>query len=386
LNNRYRFTPPSNPLLKWLTSPGPSVPDHIRDVLLGELFSSPTAVLMGILNGVILNIVALFSNSESFFFLFLIVDVALATTRYLVLRRASRLAALGLPTPTDLCLIMAVIWCGLQGVMAFAFMITNIPSLQVLSALTVMAFTGPICARNYAAPRFAFTLICLYNLPFAAGCAFSGDQWLLVTLIQTPIFLYGCTQILSRFQIMAVRTLQAEYKSNQDARRDSLTKLLNRPGLAEFLSSASGQYALFYLDLDGFKQVNDAYGHLNGDKVLIEVAHRLMSRTRSNDIIARMGGDEFVIVAPNMPASEAEAFAEKIILRITETPYELDNGQSAHIGISIGFASYPDDSLMPEELLSKADAALYEVKHNGKGRYRRFMRVCNTTPPEQKVA
>jgi len=341
---------------------------------------------MAILNGVILNIVALFSHSGSFFFLFMIFDVALSAARYLVLRRASRLAKRGLPTPTDLCLTMAILWCGLQGVMAFAFMITNVPFLQVLSALTVMGLTGPVCARNYSAPRFAFLLICLYNLPFVAGCAFSGDRWLWVTFIQTPIFLYGCMQILSRFQMMAVRTLQAEYKSNQDARQDSLTKLLNRPGLADFLSSASGQYALFYLDLDGFKQVNDAYGHLSGDKVLIEVAHRLMSRTRSKDIIARIGGDEFVIVAPDMPASEAGTFAEKIIQRITETPYDLGDGKTARIGISIGFAAYPDDSQTPEELLSKADAALYEVKHTGKGSHRRFMRVYDTGSPEQKVA
>jgi diguanylate cyclase (GGDEF)-like protein len=341
---------------------------------------------MAILNGIILNIVALFSHSGSFFFLFLIVDIALAATRYLVLRNASRLAAKGLPTPTDLCLVLAILWCSLQGVMAFAFMITGISSLQVLSALTVMGLTGPICARNYSAPRLAFLLICLYNLPFVAGCAFSGNPVLQVTFLQTPIFLYGCMQILSRFQTMAVRTLQAEYKSHYDAEHDSLTKLLNRSGLQEFLSSASGQYTLFYLDLDGFKQVNDTCGHHSGDKVLIEVARRLISRTRSNDIIARMGGDEFVIVAPDMPASEAETFAERIIRHISDTPYQLENDRNARIGVSIGFATYPDDSLIPEELLSKADAALYQVKHNGKGCHRRFVRVCETLSPEQKVA
>jgi len=341
---------------------------------------------MAILNGVILNIVALFSNNRSFFFLFLIVDVALAATRYLVLRRASRLAALALPTPTDLCLVMAILWCGLQGVMAFTFMTTGIAFLQVLSALTVMGLTGPICARNYSAPRLAFLLICLYNVPFVAGCALSGNPWLCVTLVQMPIFLYGCTQILSRFQIMAVRTLQAEYKSSQDAKHDSLTKLLNRPGLAEFLSATSGQYTLFYLDLDGFKQVNDTCGHYNGDKVLIEVARRLMSRTRSNDVIARMGGDEFVIVAPDMPASEAETFAERIIRHISDTSYALDNDRSARIGVSIGYATYPDDGLTSEELINKADAALYQVKHAGKGCHRRFIRVCDDAAPEQKVA
>ncbi len=386
LNTWYKFTQPSIPALRWLTYPGASVPNHIRDVLLGELFSSPTAVLMAILNGIILNIVALFSHSGSFFFLFLIVDIALAATRYLVLRNASRLAAKGLPTPTDLCLVLAILWCSLQGVMAFAFMITGISSLQVLSALTVMGLTGPICARNYSAPRLAFLLICLYNLPFVAGCAFSGNPVLQVTFLQTPIFLYGCMQILSRFQTMAVRTLQAEYKSHYDAEHDSLTKLLNRSGLQEFLSSASGQYTLFYLDLDGFKQVNDTCGHHSGDKVLIEVARRLISRTRSNDIIARMGGDEFVIVAPDMPASEAETFAERIIRHISDTPYQLENDRNARIGVSIGFATYPDDSLIPEELLSKADAALYQVKHNGKGCHRRFVRVCETLSPEQKVA
>jgi diguanylate cyclase (GGDEF)-like protein len=99
-----------------------------------------------------------------------------------------------------------------------------------------------------------------------------------------------------------------------------------------------------------------------------------------------MGGDEFVIVAPDMPASEAETFAERIIRHISDTPYQLENDRSARIGVSIGFATYPDDSLIPEELLSKADAALYQVKHNGKGCHRRFVRVCETLSPEQKVA
>ena len=230
---RYSFTRPTSVLLRWLTDPGPDVPPHIGDVLLGELFASPKAVIAGVLNGLILNVVALCMHSGIIFAVFIAADVLLAGARILVVRHAVQAASRSRPTPTDLYLVTASLWCGLQGAMAFAALQTGSLALQLLSATTVMGLIGPICARNYAAPRYALVLVGLCDLPFVAGAALSKDPWLLVLVLQTPLFLFGVVTIIKRFQSMAVANLKADHESRDWARQASLPGLLNRFGLME---------------------------------------------------------------------------------------------------------------------------------------------------------
>jgi len=234
---RYAFTPPNHAVLRWLADPGRHVSLQIRSMLLGELFSSPKAVIAGVVNGLILNIVALCLHSGAIFAYFMLIDIVLVTARIVVVRRAVNAAAHGMPTPTDLYLVTAGSWCGLQGAMAFAAMWTGILPLQLLSATTVMGLIGPICARNYAAPRYALMLVALCDMPFVAGAALSGNRWLLVLVLQSPLFLFGVITIIRRFQSMAIATLQAEQDSRHRARHDTLTGLLNRFGLMETLDT-----------------------------------------------------------------------------------------------------------------------------------------------------
>ncbi len=186
LEPRPKYSPPRSSVWKWLTNPGSGVPQHIRDVLLGELFTSPAAVVAGVLNGVLLNVVALILHGGLVFLLFLALDAGLGCVRVHVLRRTRAIAAAGGPTPTDFCLFTGVLWCALQGVVAFVAMRTDNGVLQILSATTVMGLTGPICVRNYAAPRLALLLVCLCDFPLVAGAAFDGRPWLLVLVLQTP--------------------------------------------------------------------------------------------------------------------------------------------------------------------------------------------------------
>jgi diguanylate cyclase (GGDEF)-like protein len=342
------------------------------------VFASPKAVIAGVLNGLILNIVALCLHSGSIFAVFIVIDVVLATARVLVVRRAFHAAARGTPTPTDLYLLTAGSWCALQGAIAFAAMHTSILPLQILSATTVMALVGPICARNYAAPRYALMLVGLCDLPFVMGAALSGNPWLLILVFQTPLFLFGVITIIRRFQTMAIATLQAEQDSDDRARHDGLTGLLNRSGLMEALEAhyaSCPRFILFYLDLDGFKPINDTFGHQAGDKILHAVAGRLKSGIREGDIVSRLGGDEFVIVAPDMSPAAGTTFAQNLIRRVADEPYVLDRIGPLRIGISVGFACAPEDGLAGDDLHRKADAALYEAKAAGRGTHRRFTHV-----------
>ena len=132
------------------------------------------------------------------------------------------------------------------------------------------------------------------------------------------------------------------------------------------------RFILFYLDLDGFKPINDNFGHQVGDRILQAVANRLKSGIRDFDIVSRLGGDEFVIVAPNILPLDGAAYAEAIIHKIANERYSLDGIGPLQIGISVGFACAPEDGIVGNDLHRKADAALYEAKAAGRGVQRRF--------------
>jgi diguanylate cyclase (GGDEF)-like protein len=171
---------------------------------------------------------------------------------------------------------------------------------------------------------------------------------------------------------------QSEVKIEYMAHHDSLTDLANRVLLNGRLEQALGHrihreeiVAVHHLDLDQFKAVNDTFGHLAGDKLLKIVADRLRGLVRDTDTIARMGGDEFVIVqGPIRDPAEATSLAQRIIALISE-PYDID-GHQAVIGASIGIAVGPGDGLRPDKLLRNADLALYRAKGDGRGTFRFF--------------
>jgi len=157
------------------------------------------------------------------------------------------------------------------------------------------------------------------------------------------------------------------------AMSDALTGLPARPmffdRLAQAVSAARRNerlVALLFLDLDGFKAVNDQYGHDAGDVVLKAVTHRWLTCVRDSDTVARLGGDEFaVIIADVLPGTSMQAVCEKIIAALADD-IELPSGHFAHVGVSIGLAIYPDNGLEIDSLLAAADAAMYQSKARGK--------------------
>ncbi len=171
---------------------------------------------------------------------------------------------------------------------------------------------------------------------------------------------------------------RSEVKIEYMAHHDALTDLPNRVLLNERLEQALGQgvhrqemVAVHHLDLDQFKAVNDTFGHPTGDRLLKMVADRLRGLARETDTVARMGGDEFVVVhAPINDPAEATSLAQRIIALISE-PFDLD-GHQATIGASVGIAIGPSDGLRPDQLLRNADLALYRAKGDGRGTFRFF--------------
>ncbi|GAB6035121.1 diguanylate cyclase domain-containing protein [Galenea microaerophila] len=154
---------------------------------------------------------------------------------------------------------------------------------------------------------------------------------------------------------------------------DALTHLPNRAYFNEvlehFIVSSHKQemaFALLFLDLDGFKAVNDEMGHQTGDELLRHVAARLMFAVREEDKVFRLGGDEFVILLPEITEHETtEKIAQRIIHEISQA-YWL-NGQPVHISTSIGIALFPKDGQIAADLIANADKALYAAKSKGKG-------------------
>lgn len=130
------------------------------------------------------------------------------------------------------------------------------------------------------------------------------------------------------------------------------------------------RFALLFIDLDGFKQVNDNYGHEAGDLVLKETALRLLASVRESDTVARMGGDEFVVMLCNIADHDDAGLVADKILNCVSCPIELSGGKSCVVGSSIGISIYPDDSLESEQLINFADTAMYTVKRAGKNGYR----------------
>ncbi|HMM88709.1 EAL domain-containing protein [Bradyrhizobium sp.] len=170
----------------------------------------------------------------------------------------------------------------------------------------------------------------------------------------------------------------AQEQISHMARHDALTNLPNRTLFREQLEKAlrlarrSDQLAVFCLDLDHFKDINDSLGHPVGDALLKEVARRLGECITENDTVARLGGDEFAIVqfCSDCEPSAVAALASHVVEKVS-APYEV-GGHQLVIGVSIGISLAPEDGKNPDELLKKADLALYRAKEDGRGTYRFF--------------
>ncbi|NLS54902.1 diguanylate cyclase [Hafnia alvei] len=179
----------------------------------------------------------------------------------------------------------------------------------------------------------------------------------------------GFNSLLREMELQQADLVNENDQLSYKALHDPLTSLPNRSNfmsMLESMNTAQEQICVMFLDGDGFKAVNDTWGHAAGDHVLTTIAERLRMQVRKNDLVARMGGDEFSILLRHIAhKDDVMQIIDKIVKAMRETIY-LPNGEPVFISLSIGFTLSHAQST-PVELLEKADAAMYHSKHSGGG-------------------
>jgi diguanylate cyclase (GGDEF)-like protein len=170
-------------------------------------------------------------------------------------------------------------------------------------------------------------------------------------------------QLVRELAVLREREAQAQRLAD----RDGLTGLYNRRCMVELLDSnadAARQWqcvGLLFIDLNGFKGINDEHGHAAGDKILTTVAARISARVRTGDFVCRYGGDEFVVILPSVPDAAAVSRVAEAIRERVALPYRI-RGCELHLTAAIGESMYPHDGDSVEELLHRSDQAMYRLK------------------------
>ncbi|WP_277184329.1 GGDEF domain-containing protein [Caballeronia sp. BR00000012568055] len=364
------YSLPRGRVANWLAHAGNDIPEPIRVALVGSLFGTLPIFAGGVFNTVLVAWVLTRRHPTLAFHVWLGLEIAVCLTRLIVLVIARRRAVEGKATLTDLYVLLAPLWGATVGYGALVSVLSGDWVAATLSFLSAAAMVGGICFRNFGAPRLVAVMIFLSLGPCCIGALLAGEPTLWLTLLQIPFYLFAMSAAAWRLNGMLVSTMKAEQENDRRARHDELTGLLNRAGLFSAMRSRdSGVYtgtALLYLDLDGFKTVNDAHGHKVGDTLLALVAHRLRELAGDGSYVARLGGDEFVIVAP--PQTDPHTLADAIV-RELGLPFHMSGQLTLNIGASVGVAMFECDLDELDGVLRDADNALYEAKRAGKRRW-----------------
>ncbi|NYE23618.1 GGDEF domain-containing protein [Pigmentiphaga litoralis] len=370
MDSKLTFSVPRWRLTRWLVGVGHDVPHDVRVALIGSLFGTLPIFAGGVLNTLIVSTLGMLRHPSPWFVGWLVLEILICGTRLVVLLRAHRAAAQGKPTPTDFYLVLALAWAFSVGYGVFMSMTSGDWVIATMACLSSAAMVGGICFRNFAAPRLVGVMIFLSLGPCCLAALFAGEPLILVTLLQIPFYLFSMTTASYRLNSMLVSTMRAERENSYQARHDELTGVSNRAGLLAVMAhrvSSHEHHAVFYLDLDGFKQVNDSRGHAAGDRLLRMVADRLKGLLKPEEVVARIGGDEFVVMTRSPDRKSSVHFGDSIIAAVS-LPYDLGDGVPVAISGSVGIALIPEHGTATEEVLAAADAALYVAKSLGKGR------------------
>jgi diguanylate cyclase (GGDEF)-like protein len=270
------------------------------------------------------------------------------------------------------------------GLIAAQTVYLNQPSsVQTLTVANAIGYGVAMASRNAGRPTIAIGQLVLSTGPVIIVCAISSDLAYKILGLTTALLLPAMISISgSIFQVMRASIAAAEVsarlaeKMQLLARTDVVTGLYNRAGLNHHLVERlmhlqpNSKFALFWLDLDRFKEVNDTLGHPVGDRVLSEIATRLRKQCPPNATIARFGGDEFIIACETSGRGELELLAENLLQAITRT-IRID-GDQLEIHSSMGIAMMPDDGNDIDSLMQGADLALYHSKVNGRNQFSFF--------------
>ena len=251
-------------------------------------------------------------------------------------------------------------------------LITHDHSTYLIMALLTVLFIGSLA---FASNIKAFTL---HSLPTFIVCLWLSDHdsWIrMMFFFALPVVAIGIHHVLQRrndkfAQALLSRLLEERETLTDLSMMDPLTGLYNRRGLQSRLDNLptpdSGEHFVLLLDIDHFKAYNDHYGHMMGDKALMRVSAAIRDAVRSRDIVARFGGEEFMVLLSNISLEHARQTAEHIRQKVYDLkiPHMFNESVATNVTISIGISIYQNEDA--ERALEKADKALYEAKHMGR--------------------
>ncbi|OZI50297.1 GGDEF domain-containing protein [Bordetella genomosp. 5] len=366
-----KFSLPSWRLTRWLTDSGVDTPAEIRVALIASLFGTLPIFAGGVINTIMISGVVVWRNPNPLYISWLALEILLGVIRVTVLRNSLRAARRGERTQTDLYLFLALLWAFSVGYGVLITFMNGDWLAATLAGVSCGAMAGGICFRNYGAPRLVGAMILLSLGPMCIGALFTGEWVMAIVFIQVPFYLISMTIASHRLNRILVATMLAERENDRRASEDPLTGLANRTGLLTALERVCGAArahtqcaALLYLDLDDFKIVNDSHGHAAGDHVLRTLAARMRSMLRVGDVAARIGGDEFVMLATGVQPAAATRLAEHLMHDLSQ-PIVLETGTRVEVGVSVGIAMIDATNADAQRVLEAADTALYRAKAQG---------------------
>jgi diguanylate cyclase (GGDEF)-like protein len=352
--------------------------DRVRSILVETLYTNPTNLTIGGLTGAAVACATAYVSEQP-----AITAMAVALTLIALARIAAAYVLPRYKDPTALPLelifeIGAFGYALADGLLCALTIYLNAPIVAQLSMTCgALCYGTSIAARNAGRPAIAIGQMALsMALPTAAfffqeGWAYKvlGVSLVLVMLAMASITL-NVFRVLRNSIAAAETSARLAEKMQVLARSDVVTGLYNRAGLNHHLVerlprlSPEKKFALFWMDLDRFKEVNDALGHQTGDKLLAEVASRLKAAAPKDATVARFGGDEFIVACETTDRREVELLAQRMMEEIGR-PIRIDEDR-LEIASSMGIAIMPDDAEDLDSLMQGADLALYRSKVNGR--------------------
>jgi diguanylate cyclase (GGDEF)-like protein len=358
---------------------GDALDDRVRRKLVTSLYTQPASLVIGALCGVGTSAMVAWLSGMLFFTVAAGLLTAIALVR---VATASRLGSLGIHADTKRLELLYEV-----GAFAYSFLVGLIaaatigfglePLVQMLMLTYAIAYSTAIAARNAGHPLIAIGQLFLALLPVVIVSFPMGNIVHIAIAVNMLLVLPAMVSItfnvfdVLRESIASAETSQKMAEKMRDlARTDVVTGLSNRAGLNhEMVEKLMGmadrqKLALFWLDLDRFKEVNDTLGHPVGDRVLSEVARRLRDNTPERATVARFGGDEFIIVCEVESRDQCEKIACCLLEEIAR-PFRID-GERLEIGTSMGIALMPEDGADLDTVMQSADLALYHAKINGR--------------------
>ena len=243
---------------------------------------------------------------------------------------------------------------------------------HMLMICMLVGYGAGVAANAELRPRIAIPAMLVAIVPALNAALSQPDSFYWATAALSSSFLIGGVASVRRRHARAVRSIGRRLAFSTLARQDDLTALPNRLAMREWFDARvtstqhPGAIAVHYLDLDGFKPVNDRFGHAVGDALLIAVGKRIMGTIRTSDTAARLGGDEFAVIQCNISGADEAALLAKRLAAAIARPYRIDD-RAVRISTCVGYVIAEHGAEDLECLLSLADEALYASKRSGGG-------------------